>query len=527
MNFLDEKITSAEMARRDRNAAWWGIPTELLMENAGRAVANEIAADEEVARGGRVVAFCGTGNNGGDGFVAARHLAAEGFDATVLLCGDAARLSTELASRNWQRVRRLKSVSTVECRTVEALERAVDDLGPVDAAVDALLGTGVRGRVREPIATAISLFNGLDRATTRKYAVDVPSGMDPDTGRAGEPVARVDVVVTFHRAKAGMPDSCEHYDRMVVRGIGIPPEAVTHVGPGDVARHLPPRRPDAHKGDHGRVVVVGGSARYSGAPTLAGLAALRGGADLAVVAVPTAVELAVRCASPDLVVAGVPGEYHLPGSASRLSRELGAADAVVVGPGAGDGEDVLEGVAEVVAGAVDLGKPVVVDADGLKALKMLLDRGWRPGREGGPVVVTPHAGEFAACFDRAVGRAPPSERAGAAAEAAAKFGLTVLLKGPVDVASDGTTTRFNATGTPAMTVGGTGDVLAGLVGAFLARRVPPVDAAALAAFVNGLAGERAESELGPNVVATDVLERVQPVLQDLGSGEAVRIDLQG
>jgi NAD(P)H-hydrate epimerase len=467
-------ITSERMAAVDRNAAALGVPTRVLMESSGNAVATTVRdvadADADVA----VVA--GRGNNGGDAFVAARFL--DDFDVAVSLLGRPESITTPAARANWEALQ----AADVPTRAVPD-SRGVD-LGSPDVVVDGVLGTGVTGAPRNPERTAITAINETGATV---ISVDVPSGLNADTGATAGVAVSADTVVTFHDQKPGL-DGIDAAVR--VADIGIPAAAARFVGPGD--RLVLSRPADAHKGEFGRVFVVGGGP-YTGAPALTAQAALRGGADLAFVACPEPVADTVQGYAPDLIVDGFVGTRFLPEHVDTLLRQVEKrdADVVVIGPGLGDRTDTLRAVAEFLE---DFEGRAVVDAD---ALQMVPDVD-----TDATLVCTPHQGEL-----RAMG-GPSAEdwetRAARVAEFATDLGHTLLVKGAYDVVSDGETTRVNRTGNPGMTVGGTGDVLAGVTAAMLAT-LDPVQAAALGAYANGLAGDDAVSESGYGLTASDLL----------------------
>ena len=440
-------IDPARMRAVDANAVALGLSSLQMMEAAGAALARA-ALDGEPAR---VLVLAGRGNNGGDGLVAARYLAGGADVAVVAVDGET---TPETAAQGALLARTPVPVHRVRCpgdlAALDALfERA-------DLVVDALLGVGAAPPLREPIGAIVERTNA---ASAPVLAADVPT-----------PGCRADRVLAFHRPK-GPGD--------LVAPVGVPLEAEVFAGPGDLLA-LAPRRADAHKGDGGRVLVVGGGP-YQGAPYLAGLAALRAGADLVLVATPSPLPY------PDVITLPV-GEWDL----DELGAEAEKADAAVIGNGLGaDSAPVARALAPHCRAAV-------FDADALR-LPLPVARA---------TVYTPHAGEFARSF----GARPPDDLAGRgrAVRAAAKDGV-VLLKGPIDVVSDGERVRFNRTGTPAMTVGGTGDVLAGVVGALLCR-LPPFEAAIAGVYANGLAGERAASGRRSGLLASDMLTALPEVL---------------
>ncbi|MEM1598311.1 MAG: NAD(P)H-hydrate dehydratase [Pyrobaculum sp.] len=491
-----DAITSLEMYVADRNAEWLGVPRLVLMENAGAAVARNVISRYPDARS--ILVVCGTGDNGGDGYVAARHLHAAGRRVRVVGLGEPRE---ELARVNYEAARRLWGLELRIAQSPLELLALQDWFLEADVVVDAVLGTGIRGALREPHSTAIELMN---TSPAPKVAVDVPSGLDPDTGEVRDKAVRAAVTVTFHKPKKGLlaPHAKRYVGDLVVEPIGIPPEAEVVVGPGDFAYLNFARRPDAKKGDHGRVLVIGGSLEYSGAPVYVALAALRGGVDLAVIAAPEPAAYAAKAQSPDVIAIPLEGPRLSLRHVERLAQLAERFDVVAMGPGLGVEGETPDAVRELfrrLAGK----KPMVVDADAVKALA--------GEKAQGVVVFTPHAGEFKAL----TGEEPPAalkERAEAVKRWAGRIGGVILLKGRYDVASDGARVKINATGTPAMTVGGTGDVLTGLTAAFLTKTRDPLEAAAVAAFVNGLAGELAASEMY-HITASDLLQKIPQVIR--------------
>ena len=461
----------------DINAKWLGISPYQLMENAGAGVARTI--EERFRKGLRIAVFSGTGNNGGDGFVAARHLSFEN-EVTVFLVGDEAKIRSEEARHNWGI---LKSLDFVEIRVLKdsTYIRSLD-LSGYDIIVDALLGAGTRGEPREPIRSAIERINEC-AGKAKIVSVDLPSGYPSEVR------VKADFAVTFQWDK----EEYRGFERVIVK-IGYPKELYPLIGPGDAKFAL--RKRGGHKGQNGRLLVIGGSSSYYGAPYLASKGA---GyiVDLVYLAMPP--EPAGRITDPDLILRPFPGGNFSTEHLDGLLELAEKVDAVVIGPGIGLAKETKEFVRAFVARCE---KPMVIDADGLKAIAE--DLSVLSGRT---FVLTPHAGEFKALF----GVKPPenlAERAEVVKEKAREIGGVVLLKGPLDVISDGKTWKYNRTGNPGMTTGGTGDVLAGLVGALLALGNPPLRAASVGAFINGLSGDVVKEELGENFTALEVARRV-------------------
>lgn len=490
-----EAITSIEMYVADRNAEWLGVPRLVLMENAGAAVARIALSSFPDAR--RILVVAGTGDNGGDGMVAARHLHGAGREVRVIALGEP---KEELAKINFEALRKTR-VKMAIANTPEELLALQSWFTWADLIIDAVLGTGIKGKLREPHSTAIDLMN---IAPAPKIAVDVPSGLDPDTGEVRDKAVKAAITVTFHKAKAGLlaQSATAYVGRLVVESIGIPPEAELYVGPGDFRLASFARRADSKKGDHGRVLIVGGSAEYSGAPMYVALAALRTGVDLAILAEPEPAAAAAKAYSPDLIAVPLPGNRLKPTHVERILSLAQKADVVAIGPGLGVEPETQEAVKEIFAKLS--GTPIVVDADAIKALA--------GSRASGPAVFTPHAGEFKIL----TGVEPPQdleERVKTVREQAARMNSVILLKGRYDVISDGRRVKVNITGTPAMTVGGTGDVLTGLVAGLATKTKDLFVAASIAAFVNGLAGEEAARELGFHITASDLIRYIPSVIR--------------
>lgn len=469
-------IEREEVRVLDINSEFLGVPTEVLMENAGWALAQEITS--RYGSGLRIAILCGKGNNGGDGFVAARALT-KSNRVRVFLALPASEISTPEARINFEKVEELHKVY------------AGEDLTGYDVLVDALLGVGARGEPRGAYANIVRTINASGKPVV---SADVPSGL-------GSPLAvRPMLTVTFHDRKAGMDEGgC---GEIVVADVGIPADAERYVGPGDLV-HYPEPSPDAHKGQNGRLLVIGGGP-YTGAPTLAGMAAYRIGSDLVFVACPSSIRGVVASYSPNLIVEGLDGERLRPEHVDQLKKLSERVDAVLLGPGLGDDPETLEAIRSFVSSC---DSPMVLDADALKAVSGHL--GALKGRTG---VLTPHHRELELLVGHPI--APDMDsRMKSAKGLADETGWTVLLKGRVDIITDGRMVKMNRTGNPGMSVGGTGDVLAGITAGLLAKRVASFNASRISAFINGSAGDLAFEKYSYGLVATDLLERIPQVLR--------------
>ncbi len=508
-------LSADEMREADRRAIeHFGVPSLTLMENAGEAVARVI---RDRWGSPRVSVLCGKGNNGGDGFVAARCL--RELAPRVFLIGERSTLSADAAAsagRLEEQGVAIQNVTSTEMWS--AVRRSAFD---ADVIVDALLGTGFRGAVEGPIRAIVADLGALDSRRPAIVAVDVPSGVG-EGGRVDGPAVRASATVTFARPKTAhvLPPGSRHTGELLIADIGIPEAAVRPGGPGlfllqpsDARAAWPERSPQAHKGDFGHLLVIGGSVGKSGAVVLAGLGALRGGAGLVTVAAPAACQPSVAAGRSELMTEPLPSSStgrEIDASAITVALALAAErDAIVLGPGLGRSEGARVFVTELLQGS---GKPTVVDADGLFALGTLPDQIAAPR----PWVLTPHPGEAG----RLLGVPAASVQAGrleAVREIARRAGAVTVLKGERSLIADPDgRCAVNPTGNPGLATGGTGDVLAGLVGALLARGCEPWVAATAATYVHGLAGDRAAAALGEEgMLAADVASEIGPALKAL------------
>lgn len=501
-------VGSAEMREIDRTAiADLGIPSLTLMDRAGRAVAE--AAVPLAGPRGRFVVVAGGGNNGGDGYVVARLLRAAGRDARVVALAPTARLSPDARAVREQAER--AGVPIDEGGGLASLAAGVGDV-----VVDAIFGTGLSRAPEGAFAEAIARIEAARVAGARVVAVDVPSGLSADTGRPLGACVRADRTVTFAFQKLGLVlhPGASLAGEVTVADIGIPPEAARRVPLGaelltepEARLLVPPRAADAHKGDAGRVLVLAGSPGKTGAAHLSLTGALRGGAGL--------VTLAARAEVLPLALAGRPEAMSLAlAGAAPLGRAdlqvlLAAAkgvDALVIGPGIPRGPETAELLAALLGRA---GVPAVLDADALNAFA---EAGLPPGAEDVPVVVTPHPGEMARLCGTSIA-AVQADRLGIAQAKAREWKVTVVLKGARTVVADPEgPPAVIPTGNPGLATGGTGDVLAGLVGALLAGGLPPPAAGRVGAWVHGRAGDLAAARLGQRgLLAGDLGEAIGAV----------------
>jgi len=492
-------VTAAEMQALDRaTIEGRGLPAELLMESAGRSLVEPALALWRSAprRSQPLRVICGGGHNGGDGFVFVRHLHAEGIAVEAVLVGDPERLP-EAATVNWRRLAAVGAPHRVAGRD-EDWSRL---LAETSVAVDALFGTGLQRPVEGRRAALIDALRRARAAGLRVLSVDLPSGIEADTGAILGTAVEADATVTISAPKIGLTQEPgrSHAGEIRVARVGIDdpdPERRRRAecwGPAAAAARLPQRPAAGHKGRFGHVLIVAGSPGKTGAAALAARGALRSGAGLVTVAAPRGVEaelagLCVEAMSASLAT-GASGVFDE--SSERGLRELAEArDVVALGPGLGREPETGTLVRTL---AVGVERPLVIDADGLYAwtgaLESLRDRR-------APTVLTPHPGEAARLLD-CDGAGVNGDRLGAARRLAERSGSVVVLKGAGTVVAEASgRVLVTPTGGPLLATGGTGDVLTGIVAALLGSGMPTFEAAGLAAWWHGAAADRRTAERG-------------------------------
>lgn len=503
-NYLPEYLTSQDMDVIDENAKGLGIPGLVLMENAGAEVARITKESQEV-EGKKVVIIAGTGNNGGDGCVTARHLLNLGASVYIILLGQPDDIRTHEAKTNWNILSNLDvGIKLAIAKDTSDLELVKNEIKSSDILIDAILGTGIRGSMREPIATAIQLMNECGKPV---IAIDTPTGLDSSTGDVKGIAVKAELTVTFHRMKRGLIDRKEYTGEVYVCDIGIPIEAELFTGPGNIRRVVKPRDPYSHKGDFGYVLVIGGSSVYSGAPALAAMASLRTGAGLAILGVPESASSVVKSYSPDIIVHPLEGDTISQRNIPSITNLLGKVDALIIGPGLDLAPETIDSVNEILRLSKLKKLPTLIDADAIKALKDNLEI-----LRDGDFLLTPHAGEFEIISGIKVSD-KWEDRVETCVDFAKENRCTLLLKGHETVISDGKRLKINRTGNPAMATGGSGDVLSGIVGAYLAQGIDTFNAASAGAFIHGKAGDLAYEEKGFHIVASDLLDKIPVILK--------------
>ena len=492
-----EILTADEMRRVDRRAvAVYGVPEIVLMENAGLRMADVLSAVIPDLQRRRVLVLCGRGNNGGDGFVVARHLAMRGVAVRVLLFARRRQVAGSAAS-NLEAARR-RGIPIDEVAGVAAWSRARRALRRDDLVVDAMLGTGLSRPVDGLIARVIS---DVARSGLEVVAADIPSGLEGGSGSVPGPVLHAAHTVTFCRPKRAhaLPPAADLCGRVHVVDIGIPDAAVAAVrpaldwiGPAGVAASFPDRPRAAHKGTFGHVLVIAGSRGKGGAARMTALAALRAGSGLVTAAVPLSLQGRLVSEAMEVMTEGLEETPEGSLSYAALPRLLGLLkdkSAVALGPGLTTHPETKR-LVRVLARRIRV--PLVLDADGLNAFEG--DTHGLAGRR--PLILTPHPGEMARLTGVRVGEVQ-SDRPRSASTLARRLRCHVVLKGHRTlVARPDGRMGVNATGNPGMATGGSGDVLCGILAGLLAQGLEAGTAARAAVYLHGLAGDIAADRVG-------------------------------
>lgn len=509
-------VTAHEMQAIDRRTIEGGHVLALdLMENAGRAVAETALSLLPSPTDSRVEIFCGKGNNGGDGFVAARHLAERDVQVRVHLTHPVASLSedarTNLARLDTRKVQIQLLPDAIQdpgCMTDPRRRphsggAGMAEMEAADLCIDALLGTGTRSDLQGRLAALVNQINGASRHT---LAVDVPTGIDGDTGRVCGTAIWADVTVTLGLPKLGLAlyPGREHAGSLRVADIGIPAEIVAALGlrreyvDADLAGSLVPRfDPTAHKYRRGCVAIFGGSADYPGAAALAAEAALRAGAGIVHLAVPASIRTLLQSKLTEVIVHGLPESSSGDLTPAALDGDLAwldRASAAVIGPGLGAGSGPLECARRFLRRWT---KPAVVDADAVPVLEA--------ASAVGPRVATPHAGELARWTG--VERVEEAHRARIGLETAARRRVHVVVKGaPAFVATPQGMLFVNGSGNAGLATAGSGDVLAGMLGGLLAQGLGAEESAVLGVYLHGRCADlSARRTSARSLLASDLL----------------------
>lgn len=501
-------ISGREIKVLDKNAEFYDVQTIKLMENAGKGVANFIIKELKSKRKD-IIIFCGIGNNGGDGFVAARYLS-DFYNVIVFLTGKENDIKSSIAKNNFKMLKKID----LKIFDIEYLKDIEKLLLKNSIIIDSILGIGLSGTLRDPYFTIVEKINSIKHKTI--ISVDVPTGLGTKNS------IKPDYTITFHDIKTGM--NKQNSGNIKIVDIGIPKKAIEFVGPGELTTYYPKAKSESHKGDNGVVLVIGGGP-YIGAPAMSGLSALRTGSDLAFIATPKKAARAItsfspqlikplRLAketsklSPNLIVKELNNEENLVTNDIKIiDKFIDKTDCVVIGPGLGSENETKNAIEKIIVKCVKSKKAMVIDADAIKVV------GKKPEIiKESVTVITPHAQEFKELTGEKLDNTVETRKK-IVKKWAKKLNVTILLKGPIDIISNGYDLKLNDIHNQAMTVGGTGDILAGIIGSLLSKKVEPYNAARIGAFINGSAGNLAFKKRSYGLIATDIIEEIPNVLK--------------
>jgi NAD(P)H-hydrate epimerase len=520
-------LDTAQMREADRRTIdEIGIPSIVLMENAGRQTVAAIEAAFEDLSSGRVGVVCGRGNNGGDGFVVARTLVQRGVDTAVFLLGSVAEVRGD-ARTNLEILGRI-GMTVVEITNAQEWELHFSELSECQLVVDAILGTGFRGQLAGFLETVVADLNALGVPIV---SIDLPTGVSADSAIVEGPAVEASMTVTLAAPKIPLvfPPADSHAGDLVIADIGIPLPLLDELEGQHLAiltrdemrEVVPARTADSHKGDFGRVLIVAGSLGRAGAAHLAALGALRSGAGLVTVATPRSCLPVVASMGPEYMTEPLDETELGTVDFAAIDRVLDLkSDVIAIGPGLGQAPSTAAFVHTLLERS---GVPIVLDADALNAFAGEPDR--LIGREEVAVVITPHPGEMARLLNTSV-EAVQRDRVRHAREFAASHRVHVVLKGhrTIVAAPDGRT-FVNLTGNAGMATGGTGDLLTGMLAAWFAQLLDAEAACKLAVYLHGTAGDLAEADEGEvALIAGDVAARLGDAVLELTARRTEKSD---
>ena len=514
------------MMTTDYNCEYLGLSRLCLMENAGKSISDEVAtlSTFKFSKPVKIIIFTGSGGNGGDGFVAARHLLNRGFEVEVYCLNSLDEIKSDDALANLEILMnmepRISRLSVDFIRDSTDVDKIDLDSNSEFIVLDCLLGTGIKGNLRTKVRKTVELINNTKGL---KVAIDVPSGLDPLTGEISDIAVKADYTVSFHKIKTGVKLAGEEKTGGVITcDIGIPLEAELFVEGGDLLR-LKNRSKDSHKGNNGKVLIVGGSKDYYGAPAISAKAAIATGVDLTYIYAPKDAALAIKSLSEDFIVKEGKGDYLSLEDLEDILELVSKVDAVLLGPGSSQSEETGK-LFNVLAMKID--KPLVLDADALK----LVDMSLVSKKE--DLIITPHLSEFKSFFknissddmnnlerivklDDNLDFRKVNDKIDSIQKITRNINGSVILKGKYDFIFNGNRLKINRTGNPGMTVGGTGDALAGIALSLLSQGLNSFDAALLAPYLNGKAGDLAYEAQGYGFEAQDLTQYLGAVMSGL------------
>lgn len=487
---MKDVLTPLEMRCVDKNTEYNKLPTLLLMENAGSQIASHIVDNYPDKK--KVSLYAGTGGNGGDAFVAARHLLNHGYRIHLILLSRPENIKNNDSILNWKVI---ENVAKADGNIRVSIITDSTQLNPdnSDIIVDAILGTGINGKLRQPVSKAIDVIN---YSPAVRLSVDVPSGLDPSTGEVFDKCVVANETLTLHKKKTGLLKAQSSYvGEVTVLDIGIPKLSEKYVGEGDLLK-IPKVDSSSHKGQNGSVLIVGSNRDYVGAVVFAAEGALKSGIDLVYIVAPEDSADIIKGYNPEFIVRKVDGDVLSMDCYDDIYELSKKVDAVLIGSGAGLDEKTGKLYNKIVQ---DMDKPIIIDADALKLVdnENIIESN---------TILTPHHAEFEKFFSI---KLPDDfdEKIDLMMKLSNKYNTTIILKGQTDIIVDKNEYRLNDTGNAGMTVGGTGDILAGMITAYSAK-MNPFDSACISAFIIGQTADKLLDETDYNYTSNDIIDKL-------------------
>ncbi|MBP7792929.1 MAG: NAD(P)H-hydrate dehydratase [Candidatus Goldbacteria bacterium] len=510
-------VTATEMKEIDKlTTEKYGMPPSILMENAGANAVSAILNETGSIVFKKVYVFCGDGNNGGDGFVIARHLKSEGAFVRIIFCGDEKKLSDE-SMLNYK-IAKNYGIDVCGVSSLKDVEKITDDIITSDIIVDAFIGTGLKSEVKDFTARIITFINNLAKYTV---AVDVPSGIDSDTGNVMGVAVRANLTVTFGLPKIGISiyPGLEYVGKLIVADINFPPQLLLIprknilITPEIIFPLLPYRHPNANKGHFGPVLIIGGSRGMGGAVALAAKAALKTGAGVVTAAVPGSLHDSIKSSSDEVIVAPLKETddgFITPDNFERIIELSEKAKIIVIGPGIGRKKETQSLVLKLIQ---KLDKPLIIDADGINAIsedKKCLKNIKKD------VIITPHLGEMSRLTGIAIEEII-KDKIKVIKDFVKEYKINVLLKDGRSIVGDADGNIYvNTTGNSGMATPGAGDVLSGIIAAFAAHNISLQQAGIVGNYVHGMSGDLLLNEIsGEGITANDIINKIPMAIKNL------------
>lgn len=488
---MKDVLTPTQMKSIDKNTEYNHIPTLLLMENAGAQIAHYIKNTHPNKK--KISIYAGSGGNGGDGLVAARHLLNYGYQVKIFLLTKPENIKNPDTKRNYQSIKLIAEAGSLNLKIITDSTQIKPDNS--DIIIDAILGTGVKDKLREPISTAVDTINYSPAIV---ISVDIPTGLNPADGKTYDKQVIPQTTITLHKPKTGLTLANDTYTgKIEVVDIGIPEISELYTGSGDLLKIRKPHI-NSHKNQNGSILIIGSNPDYIGACVFAANAALSQHIDLVYILAPQKPAQIIKQYNPEFIVRSVPSDVLTVESYNLASDLIDKVDAILLGSGAGLDKKTGELFNQIVKNSQ---KPIVLDADALKLVDV-------KNTKNKQVIITPHAHEFEIFFNTKLEK-NTDDKIEQLCNLSKEYDLTITLKGVIDIITTTDDYKLNKTGNAGMTIGGTGDILAGLTTALITKTDTPYTAAYIATFMIGTAADKALKIKGENYTIEDIIENLQ------------------